>query len=205
VIVTVNPTAPHTVNTYGNLGRATATAQYSSSSGLSASSVPTRATNRIAQDVLAIQIKVTAPLLLVLGFVSSVARFLASRADARLAPLPQVSSSGLPAPRSMVVFDSVTMATTPGSPFVVLPPGGSVTIATVPTNRWLVITDYDQSRGYNVDLVEDLAGVITVKRHEIAALRTPPRGNGSAIHASTSRRSNAPRTLSARTRRTSSV
>jgi hypothetical protein len=67
----------------------------------------------------------------------------------------------------MVVFDSVTMATTPGSPFVVLPPSGSLTVATVPTNRWLVITDYDQSRSCNVDLVEDLAGVITVKRHEM--------------------------------------
>jgi hypothetical protein len=113
------------------------------------------------------QIKVTASLVLALGFVSGVVWLFASRADARLAPLPQVSSSGLPAPRSMVVFDSVTMATTPGSPFVVLPPGGSVTVATVPTNRWLVITDYDQTYGFNVDLVEDLAGVVTVKRHDI--------------------------------------
>lgn len=113
------------------------------------------------------QIRVTASLLLVLGFVSAVAWLFASRADARIAPMPQLSSSGLPAPRSMVVFDSVTMATTPGSPFVVLPPSGSLTVATVPTNRWLVITDYDQSRGYNVDLAEDLAGVITVKRQEM--------------------------------------
>jgi len=48
VIATVNPTAPHTVNAYDNLGRVTATAKYSSSSGLSATSVPTSATNRIA-------------------------------------------------------------------------------------------------------------------------------------------------------------
>jgi hypothetical protein len=113
------------------------------------------------------QIKVTASLLLVLSFVSGVVWLFASRADARLAPLPQASSSALPAPRSMVVFDSIAMATTPGSSLVALPPGGSVTVATVPTNRWLVITDYDQSRGYSVDLVEDLAGVITVKRHEM--------------------------------------
>jgi hypothetical protein len=110
------------------------------------------------------QIKVTASLLLVLSFVSGVVWLFASRADARIAPLPQVSASALPAPRSMVVFDSVTTATTPGSSFVALPPGGSVTVATVPTNRWLVITDYDQANGYNVDLVEDLAGIVTVKR-----------------------------------------
>lgn len=48
VIATVNPTAPHTVNAYDNLGRVTATAQYSSSSGLDETSVPTSATNRIA-------------------------------------------------------------------------------------------------------------------------------------------------------------
>jgi hypothetical protein len=70
----------------------------------------------------------------------------------------------------MVVFDSVTMATTPGSSFVALPPGGTVTVATVPANRWLVITDYDQVNGFNVDLVENLAGVITVKRHDMGNL-----------------------------------
>jgi RHS repeat-associated protein len=48
VIAVVNPTAPHTVNAYDNLGRVTATAQYSSSSGLSASSAPTTTTNRVA-------------------------------------------------------------------------------------------------------------------------------------------------------------
>lgn len=48
VIATVNPTAPHTVSSFDNLGRVTATAQYSSSSGLSASSVPTTTTNRLA-------------------------------------------------------------------------------------------------------------------------------------------------------------
>ena len=125
------------------------------------------------------QIKVTASLLLVLGFVSSVAWLLASRADARLAPLPQASFSGLPAPRSMVAFDSVTMATTPGSSFVSLPPGGSVTVATVPTNRWLVITDYDQVNGFNVDLVENLAGVVAVKRHDMGNLEGQDRFHSS--------------------------
>jgi RHS repeat-associated protein len=48
VIAVVNPTAPHTVNAHDNLGRVTATAQYSSSSGLSASSAPTTTTNRVA-------------------------------------------------------------------------------------------------------------------------------------------------------------
>ncbi|MCC7014855.1 MAG: hypothetical protein IT454_19995 [Planctomycetes bacterium] len=48
VIAVINPTSPHTVNAYDNLGRVTATAQYSSSSGLSETSAPTTATNRIA-------------------------------------------------------------------------------------------------------------------------------------------------------------
>jgi YD repeat-containing protein len=39
-IAVVNPTAPHTVNEYDNLGRLIATAQFSSSSGLNASSDP---------------------------------------------------------------------------------------------------------------------------------------------------------------------
>jgi RHS repeat-associated protein len=51
VIATVNPTAPHTVTAYDNLGRATASAQYSSSSGLSASSAPTTTANRLAYSV----------------------------------------------------------------------------------------------------------------------------------------------------------
>jgi YD repeat-containing protein len=42
VIAVVNPTAPHTVNEYDNLGRVIATAQFSSSSGLNASSDPPR-------------------------------------------------------------------------------------------------------------------------------------------------------------------
>jgi hypothetical protein len=47
---------------------------------------------------------------------------------------------------------------------VSIPPGASVSVATVPPNRWLVITDYDQANGLYIDLVEDLAGIITVKR-----------------------------------------
>jgi RHS repeat-associated protein len=47
-IATVNPTAPHTVNVYDNLGRVTRSAQFSSSSGLDDESAPTDESNRLA-------------------------------------------------------------------------------------------------------------------------------------------------------------
>lgn len=109
------------------------------------------------------QIKVTSSLLLAFGFVAGVAWLLASRADAQAVAAPQGSLTALPAPRSMVVFDSVPAMG--GSTTVTVPSFGSITVANVPLNRWLVITDYDTSNGYNIDLVEDLAGIVTVKRH----------------------------------------
>jgi hypothetical protein len=50
LIAEVNPVAPHLVHSYDNQARRTATAGYSSSSGLGASSVPTTATNRVSYD-----------------------------------------------------------------------------------------------------------------------------------------------------------
>ncbi len=47
VVAVVNPVAPHSVSAFDNLGRVIKTAQYSSNSGLSASSVPTSTTNRV--------------------------------------------------------------------------------------------------------------------------------------------------------------
>ncbi|MBL8802947.1 MAG: hypothetical protein JNN27_13170 [Planctomycetes bacterium] len=114
------------------------------------------------------QIKVTASLLLALGFVSAVAWLFASRADARLAPLPQVSSSGLPAPRSMVVFDSLNDAPAGFNGQIDFAVNASFTVVTVPANRWLVITDFDIVTSGSIDLVEDLAGVLTVKRQALA-------------------------------------
>lgn len=111
------------------------------------------------------QIKVTASLLLALGFITGVVWLFASQADAQVGAALQGSASALPGPRSLVVFDS--LPANGGSPTVFVPSSGSVTVASVPPNRWLVITDYDQTYGFNVDLVEDLAGVITVKRHEM--------------------------------------
>lgn len=68
----------------------------------------------------------------------------------------------------MVVFDSFAAPTAfPGTPFLDVPPGGAKTVATVPADRWLIITDYHQQLGGGVDLVEDADGVITVKRHEM--------------------------------------
>lgn len=113
------------------------------------------------------QIKVTASLLLVLGFVSGVAWLFASRADARLAPLPQVSPTALPAPRSMVVFDSLNDAPAGFNGEILFGANTSFTVVTVPANRWLVITDFDMLAGGSLDLVEDLAGVLTVKRQSL--------------------------------------
>lgn len=114
------------------------------------------------------QVKVTASLLFALGLVSAVVWLFASPADARLVPAPQSSSSGVPAPRSMVVFDSLDSPAFPGFISIPVPGDGSVTVATVPANRWLVITDFDQQGSNSIDLVEDLAGVITVKRQNMA-------------------------------------
>ncbi|MCY3002844.1 MAG: hypothetical protein NTV21_13665 [Planctomycetota bacterium] len=113
------------------------------------------------------QIRVNASLLLALGLVSGVVWLFASPADARLVPTPQSSSSGIAAPRSMVVFDSLDSPAFPGFISIPVPAGGSVTVATVPTNRWLVITDFDVQGNGSTDLVEDLAGVITVKRQNM--------------------------------------
>ena len=124
------------------------------------------------------QIKVTASLLLALGFVTGTAWLFASRADAQAGSAFLSTAGSLPAPRSMVVFDSMPVAGGTGS--VQIPPGGFITVATVPANRWLVITDYDQAYGYNVDLVEDLAGVITVKRHDMIE----PNFNSDRFHSS---------------------
>jgi RHS repeat-associated protein len=50
VVLTVNPQSPHVVNAYDTMNRVVGTATYSSSSGLSASSVPTGATNRLGYN-----------------------------------------------------------------------------------------------------------------------------------------------------------
>jgi hypothetical protein len=113
------------------------------------------------------QIKVTASLVLALGFVSGVAWLLASSADALPVPAPQASTSALPAPRSMVVFDSLDDAPAGFNGQIDFAVNASFTVVTVPANRWLVITDFDMVTGGSIDLVEDLAGVLTVKRQSM--------------------------------------
>src|SRR5262245_26633692 len=99
------------------------------------------------------QIKFTASMLLALGFVACVAWCFAPSADARTSMAPSAAASWPPAPRAMVTFDSYPGVA--GTNAVPIGPNGSLTLVTVPVDRWLIITDYEQRGGWNSELVED--------------------------------------------------